>query len=65
MALIKAINKTLEIVRKEKQKREKIIEKRITKAISAKYQKARGGISFFGEKKNNYESDTKDDIDLI
>lgn len=59
--MIRAINYRLEKVRKKKQKREKIIKKRKTKAIIAKNCISRKEISLFSIKKENYESDNKDD----
>lgn len=64
LVLIKIINYRLEKAKKEKQKREKIIEKRKIEAMAAKYCRARVRISSSSADKENYESDTKDNTDL-
>lgn len=60
-ALIKAINDKLEVVKKKKQKKEKMIEKRKAKAMAAKQRKIRKGISLYIKKEN--ENDTGDNTD--
>lgn len=64
MASTKAINQRLVVAKKERQKREKMIEKEKTKAIAGKRWRIRIRISLFSEEKRNYESDIKDKIDL-
>ena len=64
LALTKATNQKLEVVRKERKKREKMIEKRKIEAMATKCQKVRGRISLSNKKKKNYENDTKDETDL-
>ena len=63
-ALIKTTNYRLKVAREERRKKEKIVERRKTKAIIAKCQRAKGGISLSSEEKESYESDSKDEIDL-
>ncbi len=62
--LTRATNQKLEVVREERQKRKKIVERRKTEAIVAKRQRVRRGISLFSEEKENYESDTGDEMDI-
>lgn len=62
LASTKVTNNRLEIARKERQKREKMIKRRKTEAMVVKRDKARGGISLFN--KNEDESDIVDNIDL-
>ena len=57
----RANNHRLEIVRREKQKREEMVERQKTKVIAVKRRRDRGGISLLSEEEENYESDTKDD----
>ena len=40
-----------------------MIERRKTKAMTTRCQRAKGGISLSSKKEENYESDTKDEID--
>lgn len=54
----------LEVAKKKKQKKEKIVEKQKIEAIASKYQKARGGISLFNKKKENYKHVNKNKTDL-
>ena len=61
--LIRATNQRLEVTRDEKQKREKMVEKRKTKTIVAKRRKAGKENSLSSEEKKNYESNTKDKTD--
>lgn len=49
--LTKITNHKLEFARKEEQKREEIIEKQKTEAISIKYQRAKEEISLFKQKR--------------
>lgn len=62
-ALIRITNHRLKNRRKEKQKKEIIVEKRKVKALAAKYCWARRKISLSSAKKRNYKSDTKDNTD--
>lgn len=62
--MTRATNYRLEVVREEKWKREKILEKQKIEVIAAKWQRVREGINLFSEEKKIYESDTKDKIDL-
>lgn len=64
MASIKTINYRLEVVKKERQKREEIIEKQKTKVIATKYQKTRGVISLSSKERENDKSDTRDKTNL-
>lgn len=41
-----------------------MVEKQRIKAMAAKLQRAREGVSLSSKEKKNYESDTKDEIDL-
>lgn len=61
-ALTGATNPRLEVAKKERQKREKMVERRKTEAIVAKYQKARREISLSSKEKENYKSNTGDKI---
>lgn len=61
LVLIKATNYRLKIASNEKQKREEMMERRKTKAIATKRQNTRRGISLSSEKKENYESDSKNE----
>ena len=61
--LIKVINYKLEVVKKEKQKREKMIERRKTETIAIKCRRKRGGIYLSSEKKKNYDHDTINNTD--
>ena len=63
-ALIRATNQKLEVTREERQKREEMVEKRKTEAMTAKYRRPRGEISLSSEEEENYESDTGDETDL-
>ena len=63
-ALIRATNEKLEVTRKERQKREEMVEKRKTKAMATRCQWARREISLSREEEENYESDTGDETDL-
>lgn len=62
-ALIRWTNHRLEDARKEKQKREEIVERWKAKAMATKCRRTRGGISSSSTEEGNYESDTKDDTD--
>ncbi len=63
-ASIRVINHRLEVIRKDKRKREEMVEKQKAEAIAAKRWKNRGESSVSSEEKDNYDSDTIDDIDL-
>ncbi len=62
-ALTRATNQRLEVAREERQKREKMVERRKIKAMAAKQRRASGGISLSSEEGENYESDTRDETD--
>ncbi len=62
-ALTRATNQRLEITRKERRKREEIVEKWKTEAMAAKRRRARRGISLYSEEEKNYENDTGDETD--
>ena len=64
LALIKLTNHKLEIARKKQRKREEMVEKRKTKTITARWQKARRESCLSSKKKENYESDIKNKTDL-
>lgn len=64
MALTRTTNQRLEFVRKERQKREKIVEKQKTEAMAAKRWRIERGISLSNKKEKNYESDTGDKTNL-
>ncbi len=59
----RATNQRLEITRQERRKREEIVERRKTEAMSAKRQRARGGRSLSNEEEKIYESNTGDKTD--
>lgn len=61
-ALTKLINHKLKVVSEKWRKREEIIEKRKIEAMAKKYRKTRKERSLISEKKENYESDTRDEI---
>lgn len=63
-ASTKVTNHSLEVASKEKRKKEKMVKRWKTKAMTAKRQTTRRGISLSSEKEENYENDTKDEIDL-
>ena len=60
-ALTRATNNRLEVIRKERQKKEEIKERRKAKAIAVKQRRVRGGISLSGKKED--ENDIKNDTD--
>ena len=62
-ALTKAINYRLEVASEKKQKREEIVERRRTKTMAAKCQRAKERISLSSEEEKDYKSDSKDEID--
>ena len=64
LVLIKSINKRLEVAKEEGQKIKKMVERQKTKAMTAKFQIARRRNSLSSKEKENYESDTRDKIDL-
>ena len=61
--MIRVTNHRLEVVREKQWKWKEMVEKRKTKAIAARRQRIRGGISLSSEKKENYERDIKDKTD--
>lgn len=62
-ALTRPTNQRLEVAKEEKRKKEKMVEKRKIKAMTAKCQRARGEISLSSGEEKNYESDTGDESD--
>ncbi len=62
--LTRVSNQRLKVVKEEKQKREEMVEKRKTEAMTIKRRRARGEMSLSSEEKENYESDTGDKTDL-
>ena len=63
-ALTRVTNQMLEVAWKERRKREKMMERRKTKAMAAKRQRARRGINSSSKEEENYKSDTGDETDL-
>ena len=61
--MIRATNERLEVARKKRQKKEKIVEKQKIEAMATRCQRGRGRISLSSEEKENYESDTGDKTD--
>lgn len=60
-ALIRATNHRLKADKKNKQKREEMVEKRKTNVMTIKCERVRGRISLVNEEKNNYESNLEDE----
>lgn len=63
-ALKRASNYRLEVAKKKRQKKEKIVEKRKIKTITKKYCRGRREISLSSKEKKNDKSDTRDDRNL-
>ena len=63
-ALVRAINHMLEVANEKKRKREEMVERWKIETMAAKRQRARRGIDLSSEKKEDYESDTEDEMDL-
>lgn len=63
-ASTKVTNYNLEVTKKERRKREEIVERQKIEAIAAECKRARGGISLFSEEEKNYESNIKDKTNL-
>lgn len=63
LTLIRITNHKLEVIREEKQKREKIMKKWKTKAMIAKHCRVRERISSFNKQERNYGSKTKNIMD--
>lgn len=61
LALIRVTNHRLEVARRKRKKREKMVKRWKTKAMATMWCKARKKISLSGEKKD--ENDTGDDMD--
>lgn len=59
-ALTRTTNHKLKVARENKQKREEMVEKQKTNAMTIKHQRVRGRISLFSKEKNNYESNLED-----
>ena len=64
MALTRTTNHKLEVAKKEKSKREEIIEKQKIKTMAAKCYRNKGGINLSSRNDENYKSDIRDNIDL-
>ena len=62
--MTRATNHRLEVASEKRQKKEEIVEKQKTRALAAKRQRARKGISLSNKKEQSYEIDTRDNIDL-
>ncbi len=62
-ALTRTTNQKLEVAKEERRKKEEMVERRKTKAMAAKCQRARRGISLFSEEEEIYESDTENKTD--
>ena len=62
-ALIRATNHRLEILRKKKCKKKKIVERQKTEAIAAKCCTNRGGINLLSREEKNYKGDTSNNTD--
>ncbi len=62
-ALTRGTNPRLEVSREERQKREKMVERRKIEAMVAKYQKSKERISLSSKEEKNYESNTRDKTD--
>lgn len=63
LALTRVTNYRLKVAREKGQKREEIVEKWRRKAMAAKRQRARGGISLSSKEERNYEINTGDETD--
>lgn len=63
LTLTRVTNYRLEITGKENQKKEEMIKKWKTEAITVKCQRVRESICLFSEEKENFDSDTEDEID--
>ena len=60
LALTRTTNQKLEVARKEKEKREEMVERQKIVAMAIKCPKARGEIILFSEEKKNYRSESGD-----
>lgn len=60
--MTKATNHRLEVAKKKGQKKI-LVEKWRTRAMAAKCQRAKKGVSLSNEEEGNYESDTRDETD--
>lgn len=61
--MIKATTHKLEVARKKRYKREEIIERWKTEAMTVKHWRAKRGISSSIEEKEDYKSNTGDEMD--
>ncbi len=61
--MTKATNQRLEVARKERRKREEMVERRKTEAMTAKRQRVRRGISLSSEEEEIYKIDTRGETD--
>ena len=59
--LIKTTNHRLEVAREEQRKKEEMVERRKTKTMATKRQRARREIGLSSEEEMNYEGDTRDE----
>ena len=61
--MIRATNHRLKVAREDKQKKEKIVEKRKIEVIAAKCCRNRRRISLSSKEEENYDSNTADNTD--
>ena len=64
LVLTKSTNQSLEVASEKKQKKEKMVERRKTKAMVIKRQRAKRGLSLSNEEKEDFKSDNGDEINL-
>ena len=63
LASTRATNQNLGVAREERRKKEEMVERRKTEAMSAKHQSARPGICSSSKEEENYKSDNGDEMD--
>lgn len=61
--MTKVTNYRLEVAKEERQKRDEMVDRQKTEAITVRQQKVRGGISFSSKEKGSYGSDIRDKTD--
>lgn len=61
--MTRVTNYRIEVAREKRRKRDEIVERRKIEVIVTRRQKVREEISLFNEKKKNYVSNTRDEID--
>lgn len=64
LASTKTTNHRLKVTKEEQHNRKEIVEKQKIEAMAAKCHKDRKGISLYSRKKENYDGDTRNDMDL-